>query len=415
MAFVKAERKRAKARVALAGPSGSGKSYSALLLARGLTPGGKIAAIDTEQGSLSLYSDMVDFDVCELKEYSPEAYIRILHEAEKAGYDTVIIDSLSHEWIFLLEEHDRMKGNSFTNWGAITPRHQALIEAMLQSPCHIIATMRSKTAYIQGTDKDGKTKVEKAGMAPQQRDGMEYEFTVTFDLDVRHIASSTKDRTRLFDGKNITITEQHGDALRVWLDSGAEIPTQAAKPAQAAAAASTAACVKCGVVFDEARARYAEQHLQGMCKKCFEAAEKGGSNGGDYTIKNPGEPASDKQKGMLARLFPQKGLSALAEDNWLRANYEVASKSALTKGQASDAITALMALPDAEEQSASLPLDENAPPEATSSINCTGDPNTCSHSTPSPGDDPEALCKLTGATCDRGAPEPETEDPFAKE
>lgn len=236
MVFVKAERKQSKARVALAGPSGSGKSYSALQLTKGLVPGGKIAAIDTENGSLSLYSDVVDFDVCELTDYSPEGYIRTIHEAEKAGYDALIIDSLSHEWLHLLNEHEKMPGNSFANWGKITPRHQALIAAMVESPCHIIATMRSKTAYIQA-EKNGKTEIQKAGMAPQQRDGMEYEFTVTFDLDNRHIASCDKDRSRLFDGKHEVLTEEHGKRLREWLDGGA---APAPKPAASAQAAKPA-------------------------------------------------------------------------------------------------------------------------------------------------------------------------------
>lgn len=239
MAFQKAERKRAKARVALAGPSGSGKSMSALLLAKGLMPEGKIAAIDTEHGSLSLYSHVLDFDVCELSPpYRPERYIDLIHEAEKAGYDLILIDSLTHEWQGaggLLEDHETIAkkiGNSFSAWAQITPRHQALIDAMLQSPCHIIATIRSKTEYIQSSGNDGKTKIQKAGMAPQQRDGIDYEFTVVFDLSIDHIANAHKDRTSIFDGCYGVITEEHGKTLQTWLASGQPVK-ESPQPSQA--------------------------------------------------------------------------------------------------------------------------------------------------------------------------------------
>ena len=229
--FKRAERRRAKARIALAGPSGSGKSMSALLLAKGM--GGKIAAIDTENESLSLYAHVVPFDVAVLKApFNPERYIEMIKAAESAGYDTIIIDSLTHEWAGpggILEIHDSMPGNSWANWAKVTPRHNALINAMLQSPCHIIATMRSKTEYIQ-TERDGKKKVEKTGTAPQQRDGMDYEFTVCLDITTNHIAGTSKDRTGLFDGKFEVITEEHGKMLKEWLEDGVEAPVTPAPP-----------------------------------------------------------------------------------------------------------------------------------------------------------------------------------------
>lgn len=236
MAFVKAERKRAKARVAIIGPSGSGKSMGALLLAKGL--GGKIAGIDTENGSLSLYSHITDFDVQELvAPYTPERYIELIHEAESAGYDTIIIDSLTHEWQGvggLLEAHEAiMQGqrvkNAYTAWAAVTPRHQALIDAMLQSSCNIIATIRSKTEYAQ-SEENGKKSINKVGMAPQQRDGMDYEFTLMFDVNVNHVAAASKDRTSLFDGRYEKLGEAHGRELREWLNSGKEAQSLPADP-----------------------------------------------------------------------------------------------------------------------------------------------------------------------------------------
>ena len=228
MGFHKAERKKAKLRLALCGVSGSGKTYSALLMAQGL--GGKIAMIDTENGSGELYANLCEYDVCQVTApYTPEKYIASIKEAEKAGYDVIIIDSLSHAWAGeggLLDKHDAISkasrsGNSYAAWREITPLHNKLVDTILQSPCHIIASMRSKTAYEVVDDGSGKKAPKKIGMAPVQRDGMEYEFTVVMDLAVEsHIATASKDRTGLFDGQYFKPTIETGKQLLSWLDAG---------------------------------------------------------------------------------------------------------------------------------------------------------------------------------------------------
>lgn len=225
--FTKATRKRSKARVCVTGPAGAGKSYSALLIARGI--GGKIAAIDTENGSLSLYAGLVPFDVLELvPPFTPERYIEAMEAAETAGYDTIVIDSLSHEWIGkggILEIHDAMPGNSFANWNKLTPRHQRLIDAIVSSPCHVVATMRSKSEYLQ-TEDGGKKKVEKVGTAPQQREGMDFEFTICLDVQQKnHVASASKDRSGLWDQRYEVIAESHGRELKAWLEQGGDEET----------------------------------------------------------------------------------------------------------------------------------------------------------------------------------------------
>ncbi|WP_300831990.1 ATP-binding protein [uncultured Bilophila sp.] len=234
--FKRAERKKARLRLALCAPSGAGKTYSALLIAQGL--GGRIAMIDTERGSGELYSHLCEYDVCQLEPpYTPRKYVEAIHEAERAGYSTIIIDSLSHAWAGqggLLEEVDKRKGrgNDFTAWRDITPMHNALVDAMLQSSCHIIATMRTKTAYeIVKDERTGKTKPVKVGLAPVQRDGLEYEFTVVLDIDIdKHVASASKDRTSLFDGERFVPSEETGRALLEWLESGAEPSIRPAPP-----------------------------------------------------------------------------------------------------------------------------------------------------------------------------------------
>jgi hypothetical protein len=232
--FRKAERKKAKLRLGIAGPAGAGKTYSALIIAQGL--GGKVAMIDTEHGSGELYSHLYDYDIATLEPpFTPEKYMALIREAEKEGYSTVILDSISHAWAGeggLLDLHDRISktsGNSFTAWREVTPKHNALVEAMLGSPCHIIATMRSKQEYTVNTNDKGKTEVRKVGLAPIQRDGMEYEFTVFLELSLDHLAVATKDRTSLFDGKGPFIPNgETGKTLLEWLELGLD-PVQASE------------------------------------------------------------------------------------------------------------------------------------------------------------------------------------------
>lgn len=225
--FHRAQRKKAKLRLAACGPSGSGKTMSALLVAMGI--GGSIAMIDTENGSGELYAHVTEYDVCTITPpYTPEKYVQAIHAAEAAGYNVIIIDSLTHAWAGrggLLEEVDKRKtgANHFSAWRDVTPMHNNLVEAMLQSSAHIIATMRTKTAYDMVKNEKGKVVPVKVGLAPVQRDGMEYEFTVVLDLDVdKHTASASKDRTGLFDGKVFIPSEDTGKELLKWLETGVD-------------------------------------------------------------------------------------------------------------------------------------------------------------------------------------------------
>lgn len=239
--FKKAERKKAKLRLALSGPSGSGKTYSSLLLAKGL--GGQIAFIDTERGSASLYSHLVDFDVLELNPpYAPERFIAAMNEAEKLGYSTIIIDSMTHEWsgaggcLQINEEiaKSRFKGNTWSAWNETTPRHQAFIDRINSVNAHVICCMRSKTETTQQENGYGKKQVVKLGMKDEQRDGSEYEFTIKLDLvHDGHFAIATKDRTRVFKvDEPKPITEETGALLLNWLESGVEEQEPSAKQEQ---------------------------------------------------------------------------------------------------------------------------------------------------------------------------------------
>lgn len=224
--FTKAERKKAKLRLALAGVSGCGKTYSALRIAKGM--GGKIAVIDTENDSSSLYASEFDFSSINLDDHSPEAYIKAINDATREGFDIVIIDSLSHVWTFCKSEVDRVatqsfKNNSWAAWSKVTPRYDALIQCIIQSKVHIVVTMRAKTETAQ-IEENGRKKVIKLGMKTEMRDGIEYEFTTVIDIDhSTNGASVSKDRTHVFKGKeHLPLDEGIGQALMAWLLNGVE-------------------------------------------------------------------------------------------------------------------------------------------------------------------------------------------------
>lgn len=243
MQFTKATRKKAKLRLAVTGPSGSGKTLGALMIAKGL--GGRLAVLDTERGSASLYSEPVPlaggavfvppaFDTLDLAPpFAPERYVEAIKAAEAAGYEVLLIDSASHEWngsggcleINETTARARFQGNTWAAWNDTTPRHREFLDAMLHTSMHIIATGRSKTETAQTEGPNGKKKVVKLGMKTEQRDGFEYEFTVVLDLvHDGHFALASKDRTGLFIGEPKAITEETGQALLSWLEAGAPDP-----------------------------------------------------------------------------------------------------------------------------------------------------------------------------------------------
>lgn len=221
MQFQKAERKQAVIKLAIQGPSGSGKTYSSLLLACGLAGNwNQIAVIDTENNSSHLYSHLGSYNVLSLSEpFTPERYVEAIEFCEKAGMRVIIIDSISQEWEGsggIIESHGNMPGNSFTNWNKMTPRHNSFVQKILQSSSHVICTIRSKQDYVL-TDKNGKMVPEKVGLKGVTRDGMDYEFTVVLDLDIKHQATASKDRTGLFSNPMpFMVNESIGNRIKIW-------------------------------------------------------------------------------------------------------------------------------------------------------------------------------------------------------
>jgi len=271
MPFRHATKPQTKLRMALIGPSGSGKTYTALAVAQCL--GKHIGLIDTERGSASKYADLFTFDVLELTEgFAPAIYVQAIAEAEKAGFDLLIIDSLSHAWAGkggALEMVDnatkRMQSpNSFAAWREVTPHHNALVDAMLASNLHLIVTMRAKQEYIQTTDDRGKTVIKKVGLQPVQRDGLEYEFDVVADINLEHETIISKTRCPdLTDRVFPKAGKELADILAAWVGSGTKpapvprptvaaptTPTPTPRASRKAATPSGPACEDCAVIIE---------------------------------------------------------------------------------------------------------------------------------------------------------------------
>lgn len=228
--FKKAVKHESRLRMSIAGPSGSGKTYTALTLAHALKGDKRVALIDTERGSASKYADIFpEFDVVELDTFSPVLFVEIIKEAESAGcYSVLVIDSLSHAWNGtggLLEIVDgiarrKYQGNTFAAWKDATPLQNQLIDAITRSSLHIIVTMRAKQEYaLEKDERTGKTSPKKVGMAPIQRDGMEYEMDIAADMDTENTMVVQKSRCPQLSGQVIAKpTAQVADVLKAWLE-----------------------------------------------------------------------------------------------------------------------------------------------------------------------------------------------------
>ena len=232
--FRKATRQQSKLRMTIDGPAGSGKTYTALRFAHFLAGSGRVAVIDTERGSASKYVGEApdgtpwDFDVLELVQFSPEKYTEAVQVAGRAGYAVLVIDSLSHAWegtggaLEIKDKASSGKDNNYTAWRLVTPLHNRMVDAILQTPMHVITTMRSRTEYVQDLNEFGKVVgIRRVGMAPVQRPGMEYEFDIVCDMDWSHIMTVGKSRCSAV--ADLRVEKPGQEFMRqvlTWLESG---------------------------------------------------------------------------------------------------------------------------------------------------------------------------------------------------
>lgn len=227
--FHPATRTASKARIALAGPSGSGKTYTALAFAH--TLGERVAVIDTERGSASKYAGLNgwQFDTVTPESFGPDSLVTLLGEA--AGYDVVVVDSLSHYWMGvdgMLEQADRMKrgSNSFSGWKEVRPAERRMIDALVSYPGHVIVTMRTKTEYVIEEDDRGKKAPRKVGMKPEQREGIEYEFDLVGELDYDNTLTVSKSRIHTLAKAIVPMPgAEFAQKIDDWLSEGVQVPT----------------------------------------------------------------------------------------------------------------------------------------------------------------------------------------------
>lgn len=241
--FKKAVKSESKLRLAITGPSGSGKTYTGLSIATALADGGPVAVIDTENGSASKYADVFEFDVAEMHApFKPEKYVAAINEAAAAGYKVILLDSLTHAWsgtgglLDIVDEAAKKapSKNTYMAWKEGTPLQNQLIDAIIQAPIHVVATMRSKAEYVIEQNERGKSAPKKVGMAPIQRDGMEYEFDIVLQMTLDNDAIVEKTRCSAIAGRVLAKPGKDlANILKTWLSgASAEPAPQPAKPTQ---------------------------------------------------------------------------------------------------------------------------------------------------------------------------------------
>lgn len=243
--FTKATKTQSRLRCGLMGPSNAGKTWQALTLANAL---GRTAVIDTENGSASKYADLFSFDNINLKDHHPDRYIEMITAAESAGYDVVVIDSLTHAWDatqrLVDDEVLRTRGNSFQIWGKVGQVYNRLMARIIQSNIHVIASMRSKTEYVLEENERGKKVPRKVGLAPQVRSGAEFEFDIVLEMDHEHNVWANKSRCPQLDGKTWSKPKNEiADIIKAWLTDGAPAPVVVQAPVVADPAQSVRAAI----------------------------------------------------------------------------------------------------------------------------------------------------------------------------
>ncbi|MHB8053657.1 MAG: AAA family ATPase [Candidatus Aminicenantales bacterium] len=258
--FTKAERKQAKLRILITGPSGAGKTFSALLIASGI--GKRIAVADSENRSASICADRTEgplaglaFDIMDIEPpYTVDKFTAAIDAAIAAKYDVLLLDSISHEWagegglLSKKEALDQRGGNSYTNWAGISKEHEIFKARLINADIHLICTARSKQDYVLEMNDKGKQAPKKVGLAPIQREGMEYEFTTVFDLAMDHNAVASKDRTSLFDGQIFKPSIETGKKIMAWLMGGKPVQKPGEQPKEKPAEKTTETTISQGQI-----------------------------------------------------------------------------------------------------------------------------------------------------------------------
>lgn len=226
--FNKAVKGQKKLRMALDGITGGGKTWTALLVAQYLAEkeGGRVAGIDSERSSMTLYAPYFDFDHLTLPDFNPHTYIAAIRAAIEQEYAVILVDSLTHAWEGTLDLKDRVakrssSNDSFGAWREVTPVHNELVDLLLRAPCHVIVTMRTKMEHLVEKDANGRTVITKVGLRPQQREGVEYEFDLVGDMDQENTMVVSKSRCADLAGAVVQKPGKHfAETVWDWLVAG---------------------------------------------------------------------------------------------------------------------------------------------------------------------------------------------------
>lgn len=244
MTITKAERKGNPCLIQLWGASSSGKTMTALLIARGLVgPEGKIGMIDTENRRGEMHAEVAaPWDHLDMQPpFSPLRYIDAMKEYEKAGnYDCIIIDSQSHSWEGeggVLDQAEKNANKGALTWKAPKMAYKKMLNHMLRAPCHVIFCLRSKDEYDwNARDENGKKQPVMMGLAPICGAGFIYEMTVSVLLGLDHkpmfegplvhpLIPSVKAPDAIFESikPGEFMGEENGRAIATWLSEGVKI------------------------------------------------------------------------------------------------------------------------------------------------------------------------------------------------
>ena|ERR1035438_1017714 len=308
MEFTKASRKAAPMLISVAGVSGAGKTYSALLLAAGLAgPNGKIGFIDTENGRGAMYADspgivkalpngyqIMQFD----PPFSPARYVEAIKAAEQAGVTVLCLDSTSHEWEGTggccdISETKKLRG--MPNWSLAKMEHKKFLNHCLSSPMHIIFCLRAREK-VKILEVNGKTEVVPIGISAISEKGFPFEMVVSLMLDeATHFAKPTKvpePLAHLFTGAKL-LTKEDGERIRQWNETGNAMDPheQVKKRARAAADDGVAAYTEFYKALPNAQKKVLADSIHGELKGIAETADKKRAAGSEegFSLTGPGD------------------------------------------------------------------------------------------------------------------------------
>lgn len=225
--FVPATKQGSRARIALNGTAGAGKTWTALEIAKGLLipDDARVGLIDTDRGSARKYADVFKFQWLGMTAYNPDDLVRATIAAAEQNIGTLIVDTGSAFWSGVDGMLDRVgsANTNFEGWRQNRPVERRMMDALFGYPGHVIITLRTKAEWVVEAADNGRMAPRRVGTKPDQRDGIEHEFDVVLDLaDAGESARVTKTRCPELANRSFRHPgEDVGEIVQAWLDRDA--------------------------------------------------------------------------------------------------------------------------------------------------------------------------------------------------